>query len=46
MSMSSQMRFDDFKRKKDLENLLETHIESLRGSSGSGSNGGGDRQFN
>ncbi len=33
--MSSQLRFDEYKRKKDLENMLETHIESLRRSSGS-----------
>ena len=33
MSISSQLRLDEQKRKKDVENLLENHIEVLRRSS-------------
>jgi hypothetical protein len=33
LSLTSQLRYDEQKRKKDVENLLDNHIEILRRSS-------------
>lgn len=41
LSFGSQLRLDEQKRKKELENLLESHIETLRKSTGNGSGSGG-----